>query len=301
MTQQTRTTGRTGQDTGTPVTTPKPPTPNGVRHRPRHTLVPARLQPRWWTSRAALAAAVAALVVLPALAAYLWSSSSPQVWAARAEVLFTGGDTQVAQRAEQQTATQVVVLGSRPVLEPAAEVLGRDVTSLEEALDVEQVEDSEVLRVTVVDPNPDAARRAAQAVVDQYVAMVSGPAGGDAAQLELLQADLTQLDTRFREVNDRLAAIVRPSAPARVLAEQARLENEARVLGQRVADLQDRITGLRLTDLDRSPPSRVLTPAYVLDDPVGPQPWRAAAAAAVVGTVVAALALAVLARRRPGA
>jgi hypothetical protein len=39
----------------------------------------------------------------------------------------------------------------------------------------------------------------------------------------------------------------------------------------------------------------------VLDDPVGPQPWRAAAAAAVVGTVVAALALAVLARRRPGA
>lgn len=299
MTQQTRTTGRTGQDAGTPVTAPKLPTPNGVRHRPQHTLVPAGLQSRWWTSRVALAAAVAALIVLPALAAYLWSGSSPEVWAARAEVLFTGGDTQVAQRAEQQTATQVVVLGSRSVLQPAAEALGRDVTALEDALDVEQVEDSEVLRVTVVDPDPDAARQAAQAVVDQYVTMVGGPAGGDAAQLELLQADLTQTDTRNREVNDRLAAIAEPSPPAGVLAEQGRLENEARVLGQRIADLQDRITQLRLTDLDTSPPSRVLTPAYVLDDPVAPQPWRAAAAAAVVGTVVAAVALAVRARRRP--
>jgi uncharacterized protein involved in exopolysaccharide biosynthesis len=82
---------------------------------------------------------------------------------------------------------------------------------------------------------------------------------------------------------------------ARLQSEARQLENEAAALRQQIATLQVGVTDAEVRGLQRGVVTvQVLTPPFVLDEPVGPQPGRAAAAGVLVGAVLSVALVSVL-------
>jgi uncharacterized protein involved in exopolysaccharide biosynthesis len=65
----------------------------------------------------------------------------------------------------------------------------------------------------------------------------------------------------------------------------------------RIGSLQDRLTELQVLQITDAG-ARILTPAYLVDEPLEPQPQRAAAAGGLAGLFLACLVLLVVARTR---
>lgn len=236
-------------------------------------------------------AAVVALVLLvltPLVAYALAAQGSPQ-YGARAEVVYAGTD-QVAQRADQQLRTQSVVLASRPVLTPAARQMHLAVSDLQDRVTVSQLDASDVLRVGVTADSRQAALQAAQRIADTYVSMTRRQVTSQAQRQSLLTTRLAALQKRQAKARAKVARLSAgagidptPSMAARI----ATAQDDARAAAEQVTSLQTQITQAQVDGLTDTPTVRVLTDAYVLDDPVAPKPWRAAAAGLLVGVLLA--------------
>ena len=257
--------------------------------------------------RALLAAVIVLLIVGPAAVAGWISARSEPTYAARAEVLFEDPAITDAQTMERAMTTQQLLLQSRQLVDAAATAVRRDRQELSEDLTVEVVEQSDLLRVTVEDTDDERALAATTALVQAYVdaAAALATANSTAAQERgILQPQVDGLATRLNEIQARLAQLVRIAIPSAAQAQEARtLEGEAQIIRQRLVDLQAQLLDVDLRAVqEATPPARVATPPYVLDDPVGPQPLRAAAAGLLLGVLLATgLVLLVRWRRRLGA
>ena len=168
-----------------------------------------------------------ALLAVPAGIAGAVSTTQPTRYAAEVELLHEPEDATTAESVDREMATHSVLMQRRPLVEESAAVAGRSAEALADDLSVEIVDGSSVLRVRVVDVDPDRARTALGDLVDRYLASA-----------------------------DRLAA------------------------GSDIGRL------------------RVLAPPTVLDEPVGPQPLRAAAAGLLVGLLLVVALLGLLRLRR---
>jgi uncharacterized protein involved in exopolysaccharide biosynthesis len=244
----------------------------------------------------------AALLLTTVLTAYLASAFQPTVYAAEADVLFevTGS----AQEGERQLATQEVLLSSRGVLSPVAEQFDVPLRDLTRSQDVEQLAGSQVLRTRVRNEDPDLAVRLTQAIAETYVESVStGVVDTGAEQERRVRDEITDLSITAAAGRARLDEIAAARAAARgalaVTPEERQLQVEDTALAQRIGALQSQLTQI-LVARENASPGEILTPAYLLDGPVGPKPLRAAAAGAMVGLVLAISLLALgLGRRLP--
>ncbi len=245
------------------------------------------------------------VLVLAVLTGYLASAVQPTVYAAQADVLYevTGS----AQEGERQLATQEVLLGSRGVLAPAAERFDVPLRELTRSQRVEQIAGSQVLRTEVRNQDPALAVQLAQAIADSYVGSVSsGELDTGVEQERRLRDEITDLSitvatgrARLEQIAAARAAAVGQGGALAATPEERQLQLQDTGLSQRISALQAQLTEI-LVARENANSARVLTPAYLLDEPVGPRPLRAAAAGALLGILLIAGLLALASRRRPG-
>lgn len=223
-----------------------------------------------WTNILPLCALV---VLLAVAAASLVERRHETIRGARAQiVLVFPGDTSDDSR-ERLVKTQAEVLSSRSVLAPAARVTGLTVPELDAKLTIDTRLRSDVLTITTSDPDAATAERLTAAIAERY--------------LELSRRLVPESDEGEALVRERLQAVRRDLARAD--------DDDKDALRDRIGDLEEWILELQVDALER-PRARLLTPAFVLEEPLRPQPERAAAGGLGIGLVLAA-ALALLLRR----
>lgn len=279
--KRTRVRGRGGAP-ASPATRPATETVPAVAGDDRVPAPPLASLVRW-------AALCLLIVVAAAGAGYGLSAVQQPVYGAQTDILYRVADGSGA-RAERDLATQQVILQGRSVLQPVAEEAGLAVEDLQERLSVEVVGQSDVLRVVVEHHDPAVAVDLARTISEHYVRTVADSA--DAARdqaADFVQEQADELAESLEAVEAELAELGAGSS-----AERARLETEAEELQERIAGLEDLLGG-------RVAPGgaevRVLTPAYLLEDPLAPQPLRAAVAGGIAGLVVVSALAGLLARR----
>jgi uncharacterized protein involved in exopolysaccharide biosynthesis len=248
-----------------------------------------------------LIAVFATLLLLPPIIAGLLSSAQPPTYAAQVDVLYRNSDT-TGSTIERELATQQVLLQSRALIAEVAEAAGRTPEDLAEDISVEVVEGSNVLRLQVEDQNPERAQEIARSLVDQYIAARQEQVAGSATsaqERDLLQQQVDGLTTRLDAVNTRVAEILEVQEPSTAAqTEQRSLEAEAQTVRQRLVELQSQLINADIRAVREGvSPARILSAPSVLDEPVAPQPLRAAAGGLLVGLLLA-LALAALLRVR---
>lgn len=252
-----------------------------------------------WSAQRLFAVSTA-LVLLFVLTAYLASSTQPTVYGAQADLLFKVPGS--SQEAERQLATQQVLLSSRGVLAPVAERFDVLLPTLAASQQVELLAGSEILRLQVRNEDADIAVRLTQAIADSYIESVSttlGDAGSEQErQLRDQIADLSVAAAAGRTRLDEIASLrAAGDGTPEASSEERRLQVEDTTLTQRISTLQAQLTELLIRNASGRP-AEILTPAYLLDEPVGPKPVRAAAAGAMVGLLLAGGLLALALRGR---
>lgn len=220
------------------------------------------------------------LVLLGAGAGLGVGALLPKEYAARADVLYllTREQPTGFLREDRNITTQLVMVQSRSVLEPVAVEFGTSVEELTAAVSAEVVDQSEVLRIEVRDGDPVFAQNVLTAIVDGYLEVSNNDPRSELHDY---------LDGQLIDVLGRLGELG-PSGAAR--------QAERAALVDREQDLRSRLDDLAVTDV-AGPAARVLVPPYVTTDPVSPRPLVTAATGALAGLIVAAIAVAVAARR----
>ncbi len=236
------------------------------------------------------------LLALPPLLALGLASTRTPVHGARAELIYRVPPD--SQRFDQEIQTQVLVLGSRGFLQPTAAAFDMPTEQLQEALTAEQVDGSELLRVTVSNTDAERALALVKSITESYTKRLTGGSTLD-DQSQALQRRLDRLHAREERVNNRLSKVTardarraaandkRPEASA----SQLRLEGVAVSLRDQLSELERRMTDYRLRELEGGPTVEVVAAPYVLDDPVSPQPLRSLAAGLLIGIILAGSAL----------
>jgi uncharacterized protein involved in exopolysaccharide biosynthesis len=245
-----------------------------------------RRRPRGWR----LVTVLLLLLLLPTGLAGGLSSLQPPTYAAQADILFEAGDSGSSDTVERQLATQQVLLLSRSAVAAAAAQVGLTHDDVLGAASVQVLEGSDVLRLQVEDGSRARARAIAQSLVTQYTQAVEQRVTDRRDQQQnVIDGQLSELTARLVEISDRIAQIAAVAQPSAALAaEQRGLESEAQTLRQQVADLQAGALSSNLDNLDAGVGrAEVLAPPTVLDQPVAPQPLRAAAGGALVGLALA--------------
>ncbi len=239
-----------------------------------------------------LVIALAALLVIGIAAAggYVVGSGEEKLYAAQTEVIFEPGDTNVD--LQEEMATQEVVVRSLDILGPVAEEFSVPIETLEETLAVEVVRGSRVLRLTVGHADPETARRLAEAIAQRYVEVTNATAQTSTTRTgELIAERIDAFTRRLSQVESR---IDRAQAQERE-DEVARLEAEQEFLLDRIGNLEDSLAEVQVVTSSAAR-TRVLTSAFVFDEPIRPRPLERAAAGALIGMVIAAAVAFVITR-----
>ncbi len=188
-------------------------------------------------------------------------------------------------------------------LQPVADEQGLSISDLQDAVSVEVIRDSDVLRLEVADPDPSVAIGTAQLIADGYVRSVTASSSNELAdaqvvferRIEELSGQLAVVEGRLEELDAQRS----PDAGSAQTPEERRLESQSRALQQRLGDLQDQLTSVELEQA-RTADVRILAAPELLDEPLAPKPLQAAAAGALVGIAIAAGMILLNRGRRPG-
>jgi capsular polysaccharide biosynthesis protein len=253
---------------------------------------------RSW-SLGAIAAVAAATVLLCALVALPIGLNQPRVYGAQSDILFDAGPDASDASADRALVTQQVVLRSNAVLGPVAEAERVPVERLEEALSVEVVNQSNILRITVGDRDPDTARRLIQRITDEYGRQMALTGSvEDPREISQLEGRMKDLSASLAKAQADLDVLSRRRAPGQPpSARERELQLAAEATQGRLRSIQERITEVELARTGGAR-SRVLTSAHVLAEPLRPRPLQALAWGALVGLFVATAIVLLLLRPR---
>lgn len=145
--------------TALPTPPVPPPVPTG----------PTRPRSRTWLTTLLLVLICAVLLLAPAALAAGLTVRQPTEYAAEVELLHAPEDTGSVEIVDRAMATHEVLLQRRALLQDIAEEVGRSPRALADDLTVELVGGSSVLRVRVVDVDPDRARETLDVLTDRYL------------------------------------------------------------------------------------------------------------------------------------
>jgi capsular polysaccharide biosynthesis protein len=252
----------------------------------------------------AIAVAIAAAGLGAAVAA-----AQEDRYAAELEILHQYGNMDAA-ASERRQATQATLAEGRAVLAPVADQFDVGVDEVSEQLSAELVGASEVLRLRVTDPDPERALAMVSAVGDSYLEVTQETRFEESETEEIeviteriegleqrradLQQELDDLELERRADSAEAGAAVTPSG------REQRLQIELQEVLRRLGDLESVRLRQELEAAESRPePARLLTEAYVLDDPVGPTPLRAGALGFGIGLVLAVAIVAMRSLLRP--
>lgn len=246
--------------------------------------------------RLVLGCAAAFLLLAPPVAAAALSAAQAPTYGVVADIVFEGDSSASSETADRELATQRLLLLSRSAIAQAAQEAGRSAKELTKDTSVEVPEGSSILRLQVEDKSAATARAIAESLVTQYTTAVEDRRTARLAdQRELIGTQIDGRTKRLTEITARISAVaaqigVVPStrtAPAGLVAEQQGLEAEAQLIRQQVADLQTQLVEIDVLNLEGGAGrADVLVSPTVLDEPVAPQPLRAAAGGVLVGLLL---------------
>jgi hypothetical protein len=212
------------------------------------------------------------IVVIGAAIGFVSSWLIQAQYGARSEILYTLREDQPTGflREDRNLTTQVVLIDSRPVLEPVAVANGLSFDQLADKVTASVAEGSEIIEIEVRDADRQEGLRLVDAVTQRYLAVANGTADENRTyledQLESIEAQLSSPDTT-------------PGLRAELSA--------------RRRDVLNRLDTLALT----GPQARQLGASYTTSDPVTPRRALAAAVGAIAALLVAAVVVALLAMR----
>lgn len=236
-----------------------------------------------------LAATIILLVTGLALAgALMW----PKTYAARAEVLFPITQEQPTGflREDRSLTTQLVLLRGRAVLGPIAEEQKRSVEDLQAHLTVSILQSSEIIQLEVTDRSPERALQTVQAVADSYLELNQA---GQPMLHQRLATELLTVNTAIADAQARLSAQeAQVTAGAATADTVVPLQSALQAQQARQQQLQAQLDSINLT-----PVAQLLTPPYAAGA-ISPKPMFVAVVGALVGVVLAAVVVAVVARSR---
>jgi len=244
------------------------------------------------------------ITVLAATSAYLVAARGHSVYAARSEILFERRSEQSTGflREDRDLTTQLVTMRTRAVLAPVASANGLSVDALSKKLQVSIVDSSEVIRVQVDDRSVTRAKALVGAISKRYLAGAESPAAGETrrfleGRLARINGDVARLSAQSAQLAQARGGAAKGGTTSLQTSEQSLLEAEITSLLDQRTDLNSRL-GSATVDFINRPRVAQITKPYKVDAPVSPRPLNAAAAGGLAGAVVAAVAVAVLARRR---
>ncbi|MFN2478883.1 MAG: hypothetical protein ABR615_06890, partial [Pseudonocardiaceae bacterium] len=245
---------------------------------------------------ARLVIAALTIVLLGVAAGLAGALVLPKTYGARAEILYPIGQEQRGDplKQDRELSTQLVYLTSQAVLGPVAQKQGRQFDDLAKDVSVQVLNNSEVIEVEAHGATSLTALQTLQAVVTGYMTLISQPTGASRNlhnQLADAHANTIQLQQRVQQL---VTAVLAGTAT------QASLDNTRAQLTAS-SDLEKAIQA-RIDELDltgqQGPGAQILTPPYSLPEPVFPQPLIAAGTGALLGVIVAGVAVGVEARRQ---
>jgi hypothetical protein len=267
--------------------------------RPRDGHAPERIlrvQGRPLPGVRALALMAAVVVAVSAIAAVAFALLTPRVYGAQAEVTFQPNGDLSDFRAERDMATQQLVLEGEAVLGPVAGATHIPVKKLQDMVSAEIVGQTNVLRITVANPDRGTAVALAELITTEYLNRFASanvtaidPA---AAQLDRQVQTLSDTISKMLDRLERLARERRPDAPA--TPEERQLRGAVTSALHRMGVLQDELTTRDKRSLQQ-PDVSLLVPADPLEEPLRPRLLQALAVGALVGLfLTAGTALALL-------
>jgi uncharacterized protein involved in exopolysaccharide biosynthesis len=269
----------------------------------RHDVRPANRLLGLWLRRSwgigTVAAIALATVVICTLVALPIMLSRPRVYGAQADILINPGVDLSDAATGRALVTQEVILRGRAVLDPVADATGIPARRLEQALSVEVVNQSNVVRVTVADRDEGTAQRLAQLITEEYEKRASFiTLTGVARSTSELEDQMRDLSASLASYQDQLTKLARGRGPGKPISTKERqLQVVAGTAQQRIKSVQDQLAQGPLKQLEQPQP-QILVPAHVLRDPLRPRPVQAAATGSLVGLFVAAIIVLVLFRPR---
>ncbi|HEY1969713.1 MAG TPA: hypothetical protein VGH89_17295 [Pseudonocardia sp.] len=207
-------------------------------------------------------------VVLGALIGLALASMAPTVYIGRTEVEYhlRVENASYFQRTDSNLSTQTILMTDRSVLGPVAAANGMSWEDLDKSVDAYIVDNTDILRIDVRNPDRATGVKLADAIATQYLSKLDG-IGPQVSLKDQLDAARTALAN---------------AAPPAVPAAQARVS-----LLQGQLDLA-RITGNT---------ADVVTPAYSVPTPASPNRWGGTRIGAVCGALLAGLTVLLLYRR----
>ncbi|MGH3914454.1 MAG: hypothetical protein ACRDTC_13775 [Pseudonocardiaceae bacterium] len=289
--------GRTGHATWRAGAPPMTPTGEHARGADRIPVSTVRtfsrppLSPNAAAAVSLLALATTIILLTAGLAlagALIW----PKTYAARAEILFPITQEQPTGflREDRSMTTQLVLIRGRAVLDPIAKEQQRSVEDLQEHLTVAVVESSEIIELRVTDRSPERALQTVQAVVSNYLGFSQA---GQPTLRERLATELAAVNTAVTDAQARLSAqedlVTGGTATADTVVP---LQSALQAQQSRQQQIQAQLDLLNL-----APVAQLLTAPYPAGT-VNPGPMFVAAVGALVGLLLAAVVVAVVARSR---
>lgn len=235
----------------------------------------------------ALVPLLSALAIVPALMAGMLSTRQDAVYAARADVVYSlqaNATSDDNLRTDRRLSTQLTLLRSRGLLDPAAQLLGMTSEELRKNFSVSLVDNSEVFRLEAKAPTRGEAMKRVAAIANLYI---ERDRQGSDVRKTYLNEQLDALTTEQQSLSARLASL-KPSAvddPVNseidVVTDQLLTIDESRVeLARELSELEFRQrTGGAVS---------LLGQPYALDDKVSPKPLLAVIAGLSAGLALAA-------------
>ena len=251
--------------------------------------------------RLAVVSAVLIFLVLSGLGGavgYGLTRYLPERWTAEAEVILDPGTVQV----DRYLDTQKVLLESSTILDRAVADLPIDRDELEDDLKVFPIEASTALGINYVDEDPDLARSVVAVVLDSFMVELELEAIDVSRPIyETRIADLGAqrdgLDQRLKRLEAANAEAEAQELPPPHPAEVRRLTLESERLLARINGLEETILIADAAAATRTD-AQVVTEPRVLTEPTWPKPLAFTALGLLVGSIVAAVVLFLVASRR---
>ena len=245
-----------------------------------------------------------AIVLACAALAYGASAAGSKSYGARTEIYFplnAALSSGSFLREDRALSTQMVAMESHAILDPVAAQFHLSYSALAKKEVVTVLQNSEVIRIEVDDRSASQAKTIVGEIAKAYLKQVPNQDATTATflnrQITSLNSQLGTLTVQFNDLEAKRqaqASVTNPNPPESPaeLAVQSEITN----LNGQVATLQGRLDAVTVDNLQQ-PHVEQQTPPYVLSGPVAPKPMRAAAAGALAGIMLAAVALTLLFRR----
>jgi capsular polysaccharide biosynthesis protein len=295
-------TGRTGRTVRRPPE-PGDPTTRTARRLEQGDGIAAglvRVQLRRFLSFRLVVTLVATFVVVSAVTALAFDRLQQPVYGAQADVIFQPSGDASDFRAQRDVGTQPLIVRGLAVMGPVSQSTGIPVDELDKMVSVDLLTQSNIVRITVADPDRATAERVAKAVTTQYLShfATSDLTPGNPAATQL-QKEVKFLSGTVSRLLDRLDRLSRGRPPGqRPGVEEQALQAASTVALQRLRNLQSELAALESRQF-LEPDVSLLVAPHPLEGRLKPRPVQSLAVGMLVGLFAAAgVAVAALWPRR---